>query len=100
MSRPTDKPTRTGDMAYYPVERFGPSMGWINLHSANVCDFESIEEYAPEKTYTLAEIKAAFWREFHLCGELWFGYLGSDEDNEDYTQSEWEDFERELEKGE
>jgi len=55
----------------------------------------SVEE---ERTYTLAEIKAAFWREFHLCGELWFGYLGSDEDNEDYTQSEWEDFERELEK--
>ena len=88
MSRPTDKPTRTGDMAYYPVERFGPSMGWINLHSANVCDFESIEEYAPEKTYTLAEIKAAFWDSVLQL------------DQTSAPEKEWKDFERELEKGE
>ena len=61
--------------------------------------FVEVEEQK-EKTYTLAEIKAAFWREFHLSGERWFGYHGTEQQNESSTKSEWVDFLRELEKGE
>jgi len=50
------------------------------------------------KSYTIEEIKAAFWDEFHLGGERWFNYLGTDEVNEDSTQSAWESFLEELEK--
>lgn len=46
--------------------------------------------------YTVAQIKAAFWREFHKGGERWFNYLGSETDNEECTQSEWDSFLEEL----
>jgi ATP adenylyltransferase/5',5'''-P-1,P-4-tetraphosphate phosphorylase II len=42
--------------------------------------------------YTIAEIKEVFWETFHKSGELWFGYLGTEEDNEDTTNQYWEDF--------
>lgn len=45
-----------------------------------------------ERVFTLAEIKAAFWKEFHASGELWFDYLGTNEDAESYTVSYWESF--------
>ena len=51
-----------------------------------------------EKLYTILQIKEAFWKQFHLSGELWFNYLGNDEDNQDSTNSEWEQFLEELEK--
>jgi len=50
------------------------------------------------KLFTLSQIKEAFWKQFHLSGELWFNYHGSDEDNESSTNSEWEQFVEELEK--
>lgn len=50
------------------------------------------------KTYTLNQIKGAFWAEFHLSGERWFNYLGSEKDNEEYTQGAWENFVEELNK--
>jgi len=48
--------------------------------------------------YTIEQIKAAFWDVFHESGELWFGYLGSEEENSEYTMSSWEDFKEALEK--
>ena len=50
------------------------------------------------KTYTLAQIKAAFWRVFHLAGEVWFNYRGSEKENNEYTESWWQDLVEELEK--
>lgn len=50
-----------------------------------------------EQTYTLEQIKAAFWREFHGAGELWFEYRGEKESS-DATESGWESFLEELEK--
>lgn len=49
------------------------------------------------KTYTLDQIKRAFWEKFHESGELWFNYLGNIQENTEVTQSEWEDFVEELE---
>lgn len=50
-----------------------------------------------EKTYTLEQIKKAFWSQFHEAGELFFDYLGSHEENERCTVSTWEDFCEDLE---
>ena len=50
------------------------------------------------KTYTLDQIKKAFWEKFHKTGELWFNYLGTEKENEEITQREWEDFIDELNK--
>lgn len=50
-----------------------------------------------EKTYTLEQIKKAFWSQFHEAGELWFDYLGSHKENEGYTVRAWEDFYKDLE---
>ena len=51
-----------------------------------------------EETYTLEEIKAAFWKAFHKSGELWFDYLERPEDpmpDEEHwngaTNGYWED---------
>ncbi len=49
-------------------------------------------------TYTLDQIKSAFWEKFHETGELWFNYLGTPEENEEPTQRIWEEFVEELEK--
>lgn len=49
-----------------------------------------------ERKYTLAEIKAAFWAEFHKSGECWFDYLGSDEDCESSTRGAWLEFVQHL----
>lgn len=51
-----------------------------------------------EQTYTLAQIKKAFWARFHEKGELWFNYLDSPEENEEDTNASWEAFLEELEK--
>lgn len=45
-----------------------------------------------EKIYTIAEIKAAYWKEFHAEGEMFFDYLGTDEENEDCTEAYWASF--------
>lgn len=48
------------------------------------------------KRFTIEEIKRAFWEIFHKSGELWFNYLGNDEENNDSTQSHWFLFYEEL----
>jgi len=50
------------------------------------------------RVFTEAQIKAAFWAEFHEAGERWFGYLGSEKENEGHTQAAWEIFKGELDK--
>lgn len=49
-----------------------------------------------EKKYTKAEIKQAFWDNFHKSGGQWFDYLSSEEDNEECTKQEWKYFEENL----
>lgn len=44
------------------------------------------------KTYTIEQIKEAFWAEFHETGELWFDYLGTDETNNNSTSSHFQGF--------
>lgn len=44
------------------------------------------------ETYTVEQIKRAFWQEFHESGELWFSYLGTPEENESHTQTAWREF--------
>ena len=51
-----------------------------------------------EKSFTLSQVKEAFWEQFHEAGELWFDYLSSKEDNESCTVSSWEEFLESLEK--
>lgn len=51
-----------------------------------------------EKTFTLSQIKQAYWAKFHESGELWFDYLGSEEENEEATNDNWDEFLKELEK--
>ena len=45
-----------------------------------------------EETYTLKQIKKAFWAEFHEIGELWFNYLDDDIENERSTNGHWKCF--------
>lgn len=47
-------------------------------------------------TFTLDQIRRAFWATFHRKGEVWFNYLGSDEECEGSTEDEWETFRSEL----
>ena len=47
-------------------------------------------------TFTLEQIKAAFWKEFHKSGELWFNYFGSEEECNASTEPAWRDFEESL----
>lgn len=49
-----------------------------------------------EETFTLEQIKKAFWDNFHEAGEFWFDYLNSPEDNEETTDRYWSDFEAKL----
>jgi hypothetical protein len=45
----------------------------------------------PERTFTLEEIKKAYWTEFHEAGEVFFSY-SNEADSEETTESYWEDF--------
>jgi hypothetical protein len=49
-----------------------------------------------ERTYTLTEIKRAFWATFHKSGELWFPYRGPDDHCDRATESSWEQFKQGL----
>jgi len=50
-----------------------------------------------ERKYTLEEIKAAYWKQFHQSGEVWFPY-GSGDSDEVVTDSEWDEFKEHLKK--
>ena len=49
-----------------------------------------------EEKYSLEQIREAFWEVFHKSGELWFGYLGTDDENEKYTEVWWIDLKRAI----
>ncbi len=51
-----------------------------------------------KELYSLDEIKKAFWEEFNECGEVWFNYLDSPEQNELSTIAKWESFTEQLKK--
>jgi len=50
------------------------------------------------RLFSIEQIKAAFWEEFHKAGELWFDYLGDEENNENSTEGHWQDFLETLER--
>lgn len=45
-----------------------------------------------EKTYTLSEIKAAYYAEFHEGGEMFFDYTGTSDENKQHTEQNFKDF--------
>lgn len=51
-----------------------------------------------EKTFTIAQIRQAFWQRFHKKGEMFFSYLGDEQENQEATETSWEFFAKELEK--
>lgn len=48
------------------------------------------------KTFTLSQIRKAYWAQFHKAGELWFDYLGSSTENWESTHNKWQEFVRYL----
>lgn len=44
-------------------------------------------------TYTIAQIKKAFWQNFHGCGDQNFEYSLSEEENQASTEQYWMEFE-------
>jgi len=46
----------------------------------------------PNQSYDIGVIKQAFWEIFHESGELWFNYLGTDEENKETTAYYWGEF--------
>lgn len=46
--------------------------------------------------YTLEEIKMAFWGTFHQVGEIWFDYIGTEEEQNSHTEEWWDTFLEEL----
>ena len=50
-------------------------------------------------TYTLEQVKEAFWKTFRGAGELWFSYSEDDpEGMEEDVEAKWRDFLENLEK--
>ena len=37
-------------------------------------------------------MKSAFWKTFHRSGEIWFDYLGDDDECERSTDNKWHEF--------
>ena len=50
------------------------------------------------RLFSIEQIHAAFWEEFHNAGDVWFDYLGDEENNEDSTEGHWQDFLETLER--
>jgi len=50
-------------------------------------------------TYTLEQVKEAFWKTFRGAGELWFSYSeDAPEGMEEDVEAKWRDFLENLEK--
>ncbi len=56
--------------------------------------FDEEKEGSPTgvRLYTEEEIKEAFYTKFHLSGEHFFNYLGTERENDDSTEWDWNDF--------
>jgi len=57
----------------------------------------SNDQVSNEKTYTMSQIKEAFFKEFHRSGEVFFDYLGDDLSAHESTQAIFDDFAQRLE---
>ena len=68
-----------------------------NNHLVVYCGCQNTEE-PKEPVFTMAQVKAAFWSNFHVVGEIFFTYLLSDQENEACTAQQWELFLNCLEK--
>ncbi len=77
----------SGDNVHKPIELAGIT----EVHRSYL-----VVRHTQEKTFSLSEIKKAFWAKFHQKGELWFDYLGTPEENEEATTGSWEEFLQEL----
>ena len=55
-------------------------------------DNHSDRTMVKKTTFTLEEVKKAFWETFNESGELWFDYLDNAEENNKCTNEFWEDF--------
>lgn len=51
-----------------------------------------------ERSFTISQIKAVFWEQFHKAGEMFFDYGDNEKRNENCTNVIWEDFLELLEK--
>lgn len=67
---------------------------WITRQGkiVNETEHTAAENARSERTYTLTDIKRAFWAQFHQAGEVWFNYVGTPEENDASTESEWAEF--------
>jgi hypothetical protein len=50
-----------------------------------------------KNTFTIDEIKKAYWEEYHEAGEIYFDHLGTPEENEKDTLDKWNCFLEALE---
>lgn len=51
-----------------------------------------------EKTFTITQIKTAYFEAFNEAGEIFFDYFGTPEQNMESTESYWSDFLKALER--
>jgi len=52
---------------------------------------DTLDTFASRRTLTTDDVRAAFWKTFHKCGEVWFNYLGTEDENEHATQAFWDE---------
>ena len=79
------------------VTQLGPVEMVDGDDAVTVAAVENAEATTP--TYSLDAIKAAYWKEFHGRGDIFFDYFtdkGNPNGPEECTQSYWEDFEEAL----
>lgn len=56
--------------------------------------FDTLMEGVDEEATEIIEktLHGAYWKKFHKAGELWFDYLGTEEECEAITEQNWQDF--------
>ena len=99
-------PEGTHDMPRGPKEKTRYRITVSQLGPAEFVDGDSVTTVAATPnaaattpTYSLDALKAAYWKEFHGRGDIFFDYVtdkGNPNGPEECTQSYWEDFEEAL----
>jgi len=89
-------PTKGPAVMRITVSQLGPAEMVDGDNTLTVAATPNAEVTTP--TYSLDAIKAAYWKEFHGRGEIFFDYCTKHDPNgpEECTQSYWEDFEEAL----
>jgi len=62
------------------------------LSSGVLCGSQMNKNILDDRLFSIEQIKAAFWDNFHRAGEVWFDYLGDAENDADSTDCHWQDF--------